>query len=125
MPFLDVVKNILNLEPPKPALKLVVVNSFANHSELPTGFFRVRTVSGRETLGYNGSFLAWEVGETVVDGAKRVTLSIPRAELPLVELDYRSQGSNVVKGHSIVETDTDGGDVNWTGAPPSSGVQLR
>ena len=125
MPFLDVVRNILNLEPPKPATRLVVVSSSANYSELPTGFFRVRAASGRETLGYNGSFLAWEVGETVVDGAKRVTLDKSRAELPLVELNFRSQCSETVMGHSFIETDTDGGEVSWGGMPPSSGVQLR
>jgi len=124
MPFLDVVKSILNLEPPRPTTKLIVVNSSANYADLPTGFFRVRTVSGRETLGYNGSFLAWEVGETVVDGARRVTLSVPRAELPLVELDFR-QNTQTVMGHSVIETDTDDCDVNWCGAPPSSAVQLR
>jgi hypothetical protein len=124
MPFLDVVKSILNLEPPKPTLKLVVVNSSDNYEELPFGFFNVETASGRKSLGYRGGFVCFDVGETVVDG-KRVTLDKKRDELPTVKLDYRSQSTNVVNGHSIVEIDTDRGEVSWTGAPPSSGVQLR
>ena len=45
MPFLDLVKSILNLEPPKPTLQLVTVNSSDNYSELPFGFFNVEAAS--------------------------------------------------------------------------------
>lgn len=125
MPFLDLVKSILNLEPPKPTLQLVTVNSSDNYSELPFGFFNVEAASGRKTLGYRGSFVTFECGPTVVDGAKRLTLDKKRDELPTVKLDFRSRTSNVVNGHGIIETDTDDCEVNWTGAPPSSGVQYR
>jgi hypothetical protein len=127
MPFLDVVKSILNLEPPKPSLALITVNGADELHELPRGFFNVETASGKKSLGYNGAtFYCFDVGETVVDD-KRITLDKPRSELPTVKLDYRGQGSNVVGGHSIIETDTfDSGEtVSWSGMPPSGGVQLR
>ena len=47
MPFLDVVKSILNLEPPKPTMALITVNSFSPE-ELPLGFFNVITRSGKK-----------------------------------------------------------------------------
>ncbi len=125
MPFLDVLKSILNIEPPKPPIQLVTVSGF-DPSELPLGFFNVVTASGRKSLGWNGSFVSYDVGETVVDG-KRITLDKKRDELPTVKLDYRSQSSNTVNGRTVIETDSmeSDGEVSWCGAPPSSGVQLR
>jgi hypothetical protein len=126
MPFLDTMKSILNLAPPKPSTPLVVVSSF-DPDELPQGFFNVETASGKKSLGWNGSFVTYDCGETVVDGARRVTLDKKRDELPTVKLDYRGQGANVVNGHSIIETDSFDNDetVSWAGAPPSSGVSWR
>lgn len=125
MPFLDVMKSILKLEPPKPTLQLVIVTGADNLAELPKGFFNVETASGKKSLGYNGiNFLSWDVGETVVDG-KRITLDKPRAELPTVKLDYRFQSQNTINGHAVIETDADDFEVGWDGAPPSSGVQWR
>jgi hypothetical protein len=59
----------------------------------------------------------------VVDG-KRVTLDKPLEELPTVKLDYGR--SDVAGGFRVIETpDDSSGEVNWAGAPPSSGVQWR
>jgi hypothetical protein len=122
MPFLDVVKSILNLEPPKPTMALITVNSFSPE-ELPLGFFNVITRSGKKSLGYRGGFVTYDCGKTVVDG-KRVTLDKPLEELPTVKLDYgRTDGAG---GFRVIETpDDSSGEVNWVGAPPSPGVLLR
>jgi hypothetical protein len=125
MPFLDVVKSILNLEPPKPTMALITVNSFSPE-ELPLGFFNVITRSGKKSLGYRGGFVTYDCGTTVVDGAKRITLDKPLEDLPTVKLDYGR--SNAAGGFRVVETDSPDdttGDVNWVGTPPSPGVLLR
>ena len=71
MSFIDTFKEVFNLAPPSPTTKLITINSAVDYAELPRGFFRVETASGRETLGYKGpSFLSWEVGETVVGRGK-------------------------------------------------------
>ncbi len=122
MPFLDVVKSILNLEPPKPTMALITVNSFSPE-ELPLGFFNVITRSGKKSLGYRGGFVTYDCGTTVVDG-KRVTLDKPLEELPTVKLDYGR--SDVAGAFRVIETpDDSSGEVTWTGASPSSGVQWR
>ena len=108
MPFLDVVKSILNLEPPKPTMALITVNSFSPE-ELPLGFFNVITRSGKKSLGYRGGFVTYDCGKTVVDG-KRVTLDKPLEELPTVKLDYGR---------------TDGAPTQFTSPLLSSGVLLR
>jgi hypothetical protein len=125
MPFLDVMKSILNLDPPKPTMELITVRSFAP-DELPEGFFNVVTASGKKSLGYRGGFVSWDVGETVVDGAKRLTLDKPRSDLPTVKLEFGQ--SNVAGGFKVIDTDTldtDNSEVNWAGAPPASGVTWR
>jgi hypothetical protein len=126
MPFLDTMKSILNLEPPKPTLKLVTINSAENLHELPLGFFNVECASGRKSLGYNGSFYCFDVGETVVDG-KRITLDKPRAELPTVKLDFTKRDSSIVAGCTVIDTDSidSDGTVLWDGMPPLDGVPWR
>ena len=89
------------------SITFVEVNSTLDYSALPKGFFRCLTASGVETLGYNGSFLAWKVGETVVDGNRRVILDKPRTELPIVKLAFASQQSDGVQrvlGHRLLDT---------------------
>ena len=125
MSFIDVASSILNLEPPKPTLQLVVIASAENLHELPKGFFNVETASGKKSLGWNGTFYCYEVGETVNDYGKRITLDKPRSELPTVKLDFR-RDSQTVMGHGVIETDAEDYDpVSWAGDPPSSGVQWR
>jgi hypothetical protein len=122
----DSIKELFNLAPPKPTTALIALRSFSLE-DLPQGFFNVETASGKKSLGYNGSFVTYDCGETVVDGARRVTLDKKRDELPTVKLDYRGRGSNTVSGYSVIETDSMESDneVNWTGQPPSSGVIWR
>lgn len=117
MSFMDTVKNILNIEPPSPTLQLVVINSADNLAELPRGFFNVIAKSGRKSLGYNGSWWSFDVGETVVDGM-RITLDKPRLELPTVKLDFRSQNAQTVMGHAVIEVDAGDCDVEWDGKKP-------
>jgi hypothetical protein len=125
MPFLDTMKTLLNFDPPRPKMGIISINSFSPE-DLPKGFFNVETASGKKSLGYNGGFVTYDCGATVVDG-KRITLDKPRAELPTVKLDYRNQNSNVINGTAVIETDLMEGDgeVSWSGAPPSPGVQWR
>jgi hypothetical protein len=128
MPFLDVLKDAFNFALPAPAKKIITINSGANYAELPQGFFRVETRSGKQTLGYNGGFLSWDAGETVVDGGFRITLNTPRADLPLVKLNFSKQrldGVQQVGGRSIVDTDVldDDGAIAWAGAAPRDGVE--
>ncbi len=105
------------------AVRVITVTGPVDHESVPVGFFRVRTASGKESLGYRGSFISWKVGPTVVDGAQRVTLTTPREELPLVELNYQrpaQDGVQYVGGASVIDTDTLDGDtgVSWAGPTP-------
>jgi hypothetical protein len=125
MSIVDTIKSFI--APPEPALKVISVNSASNYEELPQGFFQVVTASGKKSLGYNGSFLAWEVGATVVDGGRRITLDVPREQLPIVNLNFQRQtdGVQVVGGHSFIDTDaleSFSGEVAWEGAKPPTGV---
>ena len=117
----------MQLEPPQPAAKVVSITSAVQFEELPKGFFRCRTASGKESLAYNGNFLAWEVGETVVDGGRRVTLSVPRESLPIVNLNFGKQqpGIQQIGSTGIIDSDVLDGEtgVVWDGAPPRDGVE--
>jgi hypothetical protein len=126
MSFINKVVSMLQPKQPS-AIRVVNVTSL-DFSELPNGFFRVRTLSGKESLGYNClSFLSWDVGETVVDAGKRITLSVPRAELPIVNLSFsrQQQGVQQIGGCSIIDTealDGDSGAVVWAGSRLRDGV---
>jgi hypothetical protein len=89
----------------------------------------VVTASGKESLGYNGSFLSWCVNNAVVDGGKQVTPDKPRAELPLVKLSFRNEQTGVHQSGAVTLVETDAldhdGSVSWAGAPPSGGVGYR
>jgi hypothetical protein len=128
MSFLDVLKDTLNLVPLAPTTKIIIISSGANYAELPQGFFRVETRSGKQTLGYNGGFLSWDAGDTVVDGGRRITLDTPKAELPLVKLNFskqRADGIQQVGGRGLVDTDVlddNDGTVAWAGQTPRDGV---
>jgi hypothetical protein len=119
----------LRTEPQPTAIRVISVTGPTDYSELPQGFFRVVTASGKEGLGYNGAFLCWDVGTTVVVGRERITLSVPREELPLVKLNFRKQQDGVVQVGSVgvIDTDSIGGDgsVSWTGSPQRDGVDCR
>lgn len=125
MSFIDTFKEVFNLAPPSPTTKLITINSAVDYAELPRGFFRVETASGRETLGYKGpSFLSWEVGETVVDGGKRITLDRPRTELPIVRLDFRQEDARVHRVGGLNVIDTDSLD-SWDGSVEYGNETLR
>jgi len=118
--LLSNVKNIFTTQPP-----VVSYSGGTNYEELPLGFFRVLTASGKESLGYRGAtgFLCWTVGETVVDGGSRVTLSVPREFLPLVRLSFRSQSADQeVGGVRIIDTDSLGG---WNGEVAYDGGRIQ
>ncbi len=106
MSVLDVVKSILR--PQATALKAIDVSGSVNYAELPLGFFRVETASGKKSLGYScPTLLSWDVGTTVVVGGNRITLDVPQEQLPLVRLNFQSQAAGVqqVGGHSIIDTE--------------------
>jgi hypothetical protein len=127
MPFLDTMKSILKLDAPRPTAQLVVVSGANNHNEVPFGFFNVLCASGRTSLGFRGNTgLFWDVGETVNDG-KRVTLDKPRAELPTVKLDFRSNNTQAVMGCTVIDTDSidSDGSVEWCGDPPATSIGYR
>ncbi len=132
MPFFDALKSLINLAPSSPAMKVVTITSTADEAEVPFGFFNVACLSGRESLGYkfkDGS-RSWQVGTTVVDGGQRITLSVPRSDLPTVKLNFqRPQGDGVqhIAGSSIIDTDSLDSDstVTWDGAEPASVVPWR
>ncbi len=115
------------LAPPSPALRVITITSPVDYSEAPAGFFNVECASGKKSLGYRGSFLAWEVGEHVRDGAVLVHLTVPRSELPTVKLAFQKPtdgGSSHIGGCTVLDTDSleeDNSTVQWDGTPPSSG----
>ena len=108
----------------------VTVKGTADYSELPQGFFRVEFASGRKALGYKGSFISFDCGNTVVDG-ERITLTVPRETLPVVKLNFSKPTPGVLQqvgGASVVDTDAldgDNGDVVWDGARPADGPVWR
>jgi len=106
-----------------PAKQSIIVSSPSNYEDLPQGFFTCETACGRTTLGYNGSFVAWECGTTVVDGGKRITLDVPRESLPVVKLNFtrQTQGFQHIGGNTVVDTTMLDGDpepVSWEGTSP-------
>ncbi len=110
----------------------ITINSSADADAVPFGFFNVEFHSGRVGLGYRGISCgtSYQVGTTVVDGAKRDTLSVPRSELPTVKLNYskpQSDGVQHFAGASIIDTDSLDNDstVTWDSAEPASGVPWR
>lgn len=123
---MSIIESIANFFEPSPAPLVVTVNSGADYENLPIGFFNVIAQSGRESLGYNGGFLSWNVGATVVDGGQRVTLSVPKNELPAVLLNFQrpiQDGvTHQIGGATIIDTealDTDE-PVVWSGQQPRS-----
>jgi hypothetical protein len=106
--------SILRTEPQPTAVRVISVTGSNDYAELPQGFFRVEAASGKTSLGYNcPAFLCWDVGPTVVVGRERITLAVPREELPLVKLNFRSPtaGMQQVGSMGIVDTDSlDGND---------------
>ena len=106
---------------------IITVSGSGDYSELPQGFFRVEAASGKTSLGYNcPAFLCWDVGPTVVVGRERITLSVPREELPLVRLNFKQQTAGVTQVGSTGIIDTDAldndGSVEWAGSPQRDGV---
>jgi hypothetical protein len=128
MSFFNSVKSML--QPPSQASpSITFITGVDSYGELPQGFFRVQSASGKESLGYNGSFLCWDCGNTVVDG-KRITLAVPRESLPVVRLNFskRTEGVQQVGSGTIIETDSlepDNGAVVWDDLKPSDGVGWR
>lgn len=116
-------------QPQRSNTTLVTVSGPVDYESIPKGFFNVETASGKKTLGYRGNFLSWKVGETVVDGAERITLTVPREELPTVRLNYQRQqyGDVQIGGCRVIDTDSldADGTVVWAGEKPSSGVGWR
>lgn len=115
------------LSPSAPALKVVTVNSPVDYDEIPKGFFRVLTLSGAESRGWNGSFLCWRVGSIVVDGGQRHTCETPLSELPTVRLNFQKptqNGSQHLGGCTVLDTDSLEEDtaVVWTGLKGRDGV---
>jgi hypothetical protein len=109
MTLIDTLKDVFNLAPPRPEVKIFNVTSASHYEGLPDGFFRVETASGETSLGYKGvNALSWNVGTTVVDGSKRVTLTVPRSDLPLVKLDFRRQEAGIHHhgGMRMIDTDS-------------------
>jgi hypothetical protein len=128
MSFFRSVKNMLQPQQ-RSAVSFITVTSTDNYGELPQGFFRVEAASGRKSLGYKGSFVSFDCGNTVVDG-ERITLTVPRESLPVVKLNFarQTEGVQQVGSHSVVDTDAldgDNGAVVWDGAKPSDGVGWR
>ena len=122
--MLDDIKNFL--APKTSERRFITVTSYAAFDNVPMGWFRVETVSGKQTLGYRGvNGFCFDVGRTVVDGAKRVTLEVPVSELPLVKLNFQKPNSTSAFGRTILDTDEldSDGTVNWQGAEPRNGVE--
>jgi hypothetical protein len=119
-------ESILRPEPQPTTIRVISVTGPSDYAELPQGFMRVVAASGKATLGYNcPAFLCFEVGTTVVVGRERVTLSVPREELPLVRLNFKRASVGASLG--VIDTDEldSDGSVTWAGAPPSDGVGYR
>ena len=129
MSFFSSVKNMLR--PPSQATPAITfITGVESYGELPQGFFRVEFASGRKALGYKGSFISFDCGNTVVDG-ERITLTVPRETLPVVKLNFSKPTPGVLQqvgGASVVDTDAldgDNGDVVWDGARPADGPVWR
>ena len=110
---------------------IIVVSGTNDYTELPQGFFRVETASGKKSLGFNcPSMLCWQVGTTVVVGRERITLDKPLDELPLVKLNFskQEQGVQRVGSTGIIDTDVldeNDGTVGWDGTPAQDVVAYR
>lgn len=124
---MNVVQSIKEfLMPPMPHSSIIAINSASDYEHLPKGFFRCETASGEVSCAYNGSFLCWKVGKTVVDGSERLTCETPLDELPRVYLHFQQQQHGVqnISGTNVIETDaldSWDGETRYDGQP-NSGV---
>jgi hypothetical protein len=121
--MLDALKSIFRLG----SSSVIDISGGSDYANLPTGFFRVITVSGKESLGFydpaTGS-LSWDVKvkPIIVKDGKRVELNLQ--DLPLVKLNFKSQAASGVQnvgGHNLLDTATlDGfnGEFGWGGSKP-------
>jgi hypothetical protein len=116
-------ENLKSFFQPKPrSTTFVEVSGAIDLNNLPNGFFNVITASGKSTLGFRGlTGTSFNVGSTVVDGAERHSLSIPRDQLPTVKLNFQSQqsdGTQTVRGVKLMDTsDLDEFDGNFQYTP--------
>jgi hypothetical protein len=125
--IIDTVKSFFAPSAPATTFATITITSSLDYEGIPKGFFRVLTLSGKESRGWNGSFLCWRVGKTVVDGGQRHTCDTPLSELPTVKLNFQKpQGDGVQNfaGASIIDTDLLEADsaVVWDGGEPASGI---
>ena len=130
MSIIESIRSFLSPSAPATVFANITINSALDYESIPKGFFRVQTLSGAESRGWNGSFLCWRVGPTVVDGGQRHRCDTPISELPTVKLNFQKpQGDGVqhFAGASIIDTDSLENDsaVVWDGAKPASGVPWR
>jgi hypothetical protein len=92
-------------QPKRSSMTLITVHGALDHNNLPTGFFNVTAASGKSTLGFRGlTGTSFDCGTTVVDGAERHSLAIPRDQLPTVKLDYGRQQSGNIFDTSELDT---------------------
>jgi hypothetical protein len=95
-------------QPKQRSTTFIEVSGAIDLNNLPQGFFNVITASGKETLGFRGrTGTSFNCGTTIVDGAERHSLSIPRDQLPVVRLNFSSQqsdGVQQVRGHRLLDT---------------------
>ncbi|MFI5117186.1 MAG: hypothetical protein ACHP8B_10880 [Terriglobales bacterium] len=146
----DKIKSMLGIRPqPAPIVVTVGGGDGSNYGDVPYGFFRVLLQDGKESLGYNDPpreytgpsvadpekmvtrmvptpfGIAFNVGETVVVGGRRITLDVPRDTLPVVRLEYAAPtpgAARLPNGDHIIDTDAmgDSGDADWDGDPASA-----
>lgn len=108
---------------------VVTFSGVSDWANLPIGFFRVQTVSGKESLGFYNPTTgehSWDVKAKpiVVRDGQRVELK--PEDLPLVKLNFPAIAAGVqrVGGHNLIDTDeleNFNGEFGWSGEKRKEG----
>ena len=85
--------------------KVVEVYGPADFEKLPCGFFRIRASDGTESLGYRSMAFGviWKVRDKLTLGGTLIKLDRPRAEVPLVRVNFRQASGQFMQiGNALV-----------------------
>jgi len=121
----DKLRNLLQVPTAPP---LITWRGHSDTPSLPSGFFRVITADGKESLGYYDVATGWsafKVGKTVQpNGGAPITRDKPVENLPMVRLSYQSAQPGLMNIGTSRLVDTDvlddfDGETQYDGTAPT------
>lgn len=128
MSWLNSAKNLFRKT--EATIGVVTFSGSQDLAEIPTGWFRVETLSGKKSLGYYDpatGFLSWDVAAKPIVVRDGVRVELDPKDLPLVKLNFPSaptSGAQRVGGLNFIDSDdleNFNGEFTWAGEKPKDG----